>query len=169
MLFLGQSSVELALKKRGYPTLAEMNANLREMEQASDRKTMADLIAHRSPPGPSGMIPRDYSVAESLPNPAGSGTGWSERPMVNPDAPAHPVPGIDLIDRMVTNADQRERQQAAQPDFMQAAMTMLQVQSQQIAMLGALVLGEVKGPRDAQKSKPKKEAPEDDPADPTLL
>ena len=129
-----------------------MNANLREMEQASDRKTMADLIAHRSPPGPSGMIPRDYSVAESLPNPAGSGTGWSERPMVNPDAPAHPVPGIDLIDRMVANADQKERQQAMQPDVLQAAMMMLQVQSQHIAALAALVLNEDKGSKDGPEA-----------------
>ena len=66
----------------------------------------------------------------------------------------HPTPGIDLIDRMVTAADQRERQQAMQPDSMQTMMNMLTMQSQQIAALAALILRSEDKPKRKRKSKP---------------
>jgi hypothetical protein len=66
------------------------------------------------------------------------------------DRPLQPPPGIDLVDKIAVAFDQRERQQAQRPDFMEAAMMMLQAQSQQIAALAALVLKDDKG-----KGKPK--------------
>jgi hypothetical protein len=103
--------------------------------------------ANFSTGGPRGMIPRATTATPSAP-PQGNRSGWqAERPL-------QPQPGIDLIDRMVTAADQRERQQAQRPDIMQAAMMMLQIQSQQIAALAALVLKEDKAKAKA-KPKPK--------------
>jgi hypothetical protein len=65
------------------------------------------------------------------------------------DRPLQPPPGIDLVDKICLAADQRERQQAQPPDFMEAAMQMLTMQSQQIAALAALVLKD-------DKAKPKR-------------
>ena len=94
--------------------------------------------------GPRGMIPRDTTAP--APAAATPSSGWqNERPLGT-------QPGIDLIDRMCINADQRERQQAQRPDFMEVAMQMLTVQSQQIAALAALVMREDK-PK--AKAKPK--------------
>jgi hypothetical protein len=88
--------------------------------------------ANFSTGGPTGMIPRTTTAPASAP-PANT-SGWqNERPLGT-------QPGIDLIDRMCINADQRERQQAQRPDFMEVAMQMLTVQSQQIATLAALVM-----------------------------
>ena len=61
-----------------------------------------------------------------------------------------PPPSVDLIDKIAVAFDQRERQQAQRPDFMETAMMMLQIQSQQIAALAALVLRE-----DKSKSRPR--------------
>jgi hypothetical protein len=66
------------------------------------------------------------------------------------DRPLQPPPGIDLVDKICLAADQRERQQAMRPDFMESAMMMLQIQSQQIAALAALVMR-----NDNPKAKPK--------------
>ena len=66
-----------------------------------------------------------------------------------------PPPGVDLIDKIAVAFDQRERQQAQRPDFMESAMMMLQIQSQQIAALAALVLKDDKA---KLKSKPKAKA-----------
>jgi hypothetical protein len=41
-----------------------------------------------------------------------------------------PPPGVDLVDKIAVAFDQRERQQAQRPDFMETAMMMLQIQSQ---------------------------------------
>ena len=64
-----------------------------------------------------------------------------------------PPPGVDLIDKIAVAFDQRERQQAQRPapDFMEAAMQMLTMQSQQIVALAALVLCQ----DDKPKSRPK--------------
>jgi hypothetical protein len=71
--------------------------------------------------------------------------------------PLQPPPGINLIDAICVAADQRERQQAAQPDMMaqmaQAMMTMQQMQTQMLQALTALVL------RMEDKPKPKQAAP----------
>jgi hypothetical protein len=94
--------------------------------------------------GPCSSLPRNPTVEASPP--ARETSGWqAERPL-------GPQPGIDLIGRMVANADQQERQQAQRPDLMQAAMLMMQLQSQQIAALAALVMRNDKPKR---KSKPK--------------
>ena len=55
-----------------------------------------------------------------------------------------PPPGVDLIDKIAVAFDQRERAQAQRPDFMETAMMMLQMQSQQIATLAALVMSKDK-------------------------
>jgi hypothetical protein len=62
-----------------------------------------------------------------------------------------PPPGVDLVDKIAVAFDQRERRQAQRPDFMESAMMMLQIQSQQIAALAALVLKDGKA-----KAKPKR-------------
>jgi hypothetical protein len=69
------------------------------------------------------------------------------------DHPLQPPPGIDLIDKIAVAFDQRERRQAQRPDFMETAMMMLQIQSQQIAALAALVLKDDKA---KPKAKPKR-------------
>ena len=92
--------------------------------------------------GPRSMTPRDTTAP--APAPAPPSTGWQAERGLGPQ------PGIDLIDRIVIAADQRERQQAQRPDFMETAMMMLQIQSQQIAALAALVLRE-----DKSKSRPR--------------
>ena len=71
------------------------------------------------------------------------------------DRPLQPPPGVDLIDKIAVAFDQRERQQAQRPDFMEAAMQMLTMQSQQIAALAALVLRDEKGPKPKPKRKVK--------------
>ena len=81
---------------------------------------MADRAFNFSTGGPRSQLPKDPTI-ETPPRPGGQ----AERPL-------GPQPGIDLIDQMCVNADRRERQQAMQPDLLQAATTMLQVQSQQI-------------------------------------
>ena len=99
--------------------------------------------------GPCSAIPRDPGKVTQA-EPATNSSGW-QRPVE-----LGPQPGIDLIDRMCINADQRERAQAMRPDFMETAMMMLQIQSQQIAALAALVL------RLEDQEKPKKgPAPKD--------
>ena len=103
--------------------------------------------ANFSTGGPTGMIPRNPTV-EPAPPPQASTSGWqNERPL-------GAQPGVDLIDRMCINADQRERQQAMRPDFTEAAMMMLQLQSQQIAALAALVMREGK-PKAKAKPRPR--------------
>src|SRR6516165_5277434 len=82
--------------------------------------------ANFSTGGPTGMIPRTTTAPASAP-PANT-SGWqNERPLGT-------QPGIDLIDRMCINADQRERQQAQQPAdserMMEIMVTMMQMQSQ---------------------------------------
>jgi hypothetical protein len=94
--------------------------------------------------GPCAAIPRD-PIKVTPAAPATNSSGW-QRPVE-----LGPQPGIDLIDRMVTAADARERQQAQQPDLMQTMMQMLTMQSQQIAMLAAMVL---KDNKPKPKSKP---------------
>jgi hypothetical protein len=61
-----------------------------------------------------------------------------------------PPPGVDWVDKIAVAFDQRERQQAQRPapDFMEAAMQMLTMQSRQIV---ALVLCQ----DDKPKSRPK--------------
>jgi hypothetical protein len=100
--------------------------------------------ANFSTGGPTGMIPRT-TTAPAPASPANT-SGWQNQ------RPLGPQPGIDLIDRIVTAADQRERHEAQRPDFMEAAMQMLTMQSQQIAALAALVMREDK-PK--AKAKPK--------------
>ena len=60
-------------------------------------------------------------------------TGWQTPRELGPQ------PGINLIDRMCSNADQRERAQAQAPDAMAQMMLMMQMQSQQIDMLTKIV------------------------------
>jgi hypothetical protein len=63
--------------------------------------------------GPAPMIPpKDSNRQASPPNPPGSGTGWQSQRELGPQ------PGIDLIDRMVVNAEAQERQQRAPRDSM---------------------------------------------------
>jgi hypothetical protein len=107
---------------------------------------LADLRAYSiASGGPTGTIPRNTTEPASAAPPPANTSGWqAERPL-------QPPPGIALIDAMCVAADQRERQQAMRPDFMEAAMMMLQVQSQQIVALAALVL---KDNKPKSKSKP---------------
>ena len=105
---------------------------LRDMT-AINYNAMDDLRAYSfATGGPCGAIPRGPAVETAAPPPQNT-SGWqAERPL-------QPQPGIDLIDRMCINADQRERAQAQRPDFMQAAMMMMQMQTQTLAALAALV------------------------------
>ena len=105
---------------------------LRDMT-AINYNAMDDLRAYSfATGGPCGAIPRNPAVETAAPPPQNT-SGWqAERPL-------QPQPGIDLIDRMCINADQRERAQAQRPDFMQAAMMMMQMQTQTLAALAALV------------------------------
>ena len=109
---------------------------LRDMT-AINYNAMDDLRAYSfATGGPCGAIPRNPAVETAAPPPQNT-SGWqAERPL-------QPQPGIDLIDRMCINADQRERQQAAAPDTMTQMMacctTMMQMQTQTLAALAALV------------------------------
>jgi hypothetical protein len=109
---------------------------LRDMT-AINYNAMDDLRAYSfATGGPCGAIPRDPAVETAAPPPQNT-SGWqAERPL-------QPQPGIDLIDRMCINADQRERQQAAAPDTMTQMMTvcatMMQMQTQTLAAVAALV------------------------------
>jgi hypothetical protein len=97
----------------------------------------AERAAFNFSHSPCGMTPKDLSVSQSV-KAAPPDTGWVERPMVNPDNPQHPVPGIAQCDRLMAAAERAERKEAQQPDLtrvMEAAMAMMQVQSQQIAIL----------------------------------
>jgi hypothetical protein len=142
------------------PDKKEMSAAEREARAHIPGSALADMIKVDYDPradlkaygfatgGPCGAIPRDPGVETAAPPPQNT-SGWqAERPL-------QPQPGIDLIDRMCINADQRERQQAAAPDtmtqMMAACTTMMQMQSQTIQALTALVLGE----DDKPKAKPK--------------
>jgi hypothetical protein len=80
--------------------------------------------------GPSPMTPRGETAA---PAPPANTSGWQAEHGLGPQ------PGINLIDRMCINADQRERAQAQRPDLMQVMMMMTQQQNQIIAALAALV------------------------------
>jgi hypothetical protein len=92
--------------------------------------------------GPRPMSPPQDSKV-SPPNPPGSGTGWqAERGL-------QPQPGIDLIDRICINADQRERAQAQQPDLMQV---LLQQQEQQTKILA--LLAQILTNKEAAKASP---------------
>jgi hypothetical protein len=57
--------------------------------------------------GPCGIIPRPEAPSEPAP-PARPSTGRIERPLVNPDNPRHPTPGVDLLDRQFAAEAQRE-------------------------------------------------------------
>ena len=70
------------------------------------------------------------------------------------DRPLQPPPGVDWIDKICVAADRRERAQAQRPDFMETAMMVLQIQSQQIAALAALVMRKDK-PKAKAKPKPR--------------
>ena len=52
----------------------------------------------------------------------------------------NPPPGVDWVDKICLAADARERQQAQQPDLMQAVTMMMQMQTQTLTALAALVL-----------------------------
>jgi hypothetical protein len=109
---------------------------LRDMT-AINYNPMADLKAYGfATGGPCGAIPRNPAVETAAPPPQNT-NGWQA------EHPLQPQPGIDLIDRMCINADQRERQQAAAPDtmmqMMTACATMMQMQTQTLAALAALV------------------------------
>jgi hypothetical protein len=114
-----------------------------------DYDARADLKAYGfATGGPCSAIPRNPAVETAAPPPQNT-SGWqAERPL-------QPQPGIDLIDRMVENATARERAQAQRPDMMTQMMaactTMMQMQSQTIQALAALVLLE----DDKPKAKPK--------------
>jgi hypothetical protein len=72
------------------------------------------------------MIPKNYDQPSRPPaNPPGSGQGWSERPLVNPNNPQHPTPGVDLLDRLMARDDQRERQQTQQQQVTTPDATMM--------------------------------------------
>jgi hypothetical protein len=81
--------------------------------------------------GPSPMTPRGETAAPAPPANTG---GWQAERGLGPQ------PGINLIDAMCINADQRERAQAQQPDFTAMLMTMQQTQTQMMQVLAALVL-----------------------------
>ena len=116
--------------------------------------------ANFSTGGPIGMIPR--ATTAPAPVPPANTNGWqADHPLVNPDAPAHPTPGVALIDRMVIAADQRERQQAQQPAdserMMEIMMKMMQMQSQTLQAVAAAILRDDKG-KPKPKSKPEAKA-----------
>jgi len=71
------------------------------------------------------------------------------------DRPLQPPPGVDWIDKICVAADRRERAQAQRPDFMETAMMVLQIQSQQIAALAALVLKDDKAKPQPKQRKAK--------------
>ena len=81
------------------------------------------------------MIPPQDSNRQdrqaSPPNPPGSGTGWQSQRELGPQ------PGIDLIDRMVVNAEAQERQQRAPRDsmIMEIVVHVLKLQSDDIKSL----------------------------------
>jgi hypothetical protein len=81
--------------------------------------------------GPAPMMPPQDSNRVS--NPPGSGSGWQHQ------AELGPQPGIDLIDRMVINAEAQERKQRAPGDFlskvMECALLIIKSQKDEIESL----------------------------------
>jgi hypothetical protein len=104
-----------------------------------------------------GRIPYDpnqdraaFNMTTSGPSPMSPRSDWQAERGLGPQ------PGINLIDRMCINADQRERAQAQQPDLTQAVLTMMQMQSQTLAVLTALLSRmEDQKPKKAPASKDK--------------
>jgi hypothetical protein len=104
---------------------------------------MAEVRAANFAHSPCGMLPKDLSVSQQISSAPRNTTGWIDRPMVNPDNPQHPTPGINHVDRLLDAADHAERKEASTPDDMMtkmaAAMTaVLQMQSQTLAILAQL-------------------------------
>jgi hypothetical protein len=135
---------EMSAAERGARANIPASA-LRDMT-AINYDPMADRAAYNiATSGPTSAIPKDHRQSAPV---APVNTSGNVRPL-------GPQPGIDLIDRMCINADQRERAQGQQPNLMQAVMTMMQMQTQTLAALAALVSR-------MEDQKPKKApAPED--------
>ena len=95
--------------------------------------------------GPTSAIPKDHRQSSPA---APVSTSGNIRPL-------GPPPGSELIDKICIAADQRERQQAAQPDMMAQMMAVMlkqsEMQSQMLTALVALVA--------RMEDKPKPEAP----------
>ena len=111
-----------------------------DMAAKVDFDPNAERAAANFAHNPCGMTPANYDVPQVRANPPRPERG--ERPLVNPDNPQHPTPGVTLLDRQLIAEAQRERQRAEQPDVvekMTAAMTaMMQMQSQTLAILAQL-------------------------------
>jgi hypothetical protein len=103
--------------------------------------------------GPAPMIPRGPFVGAAPSGRPDTG-GWQH------EVELGPAPGIDLIDAMCINADQRERQQAQPTELtqmMQAMAAMQTTQTQMVTALAALVLRMEDKPK-RRGRKPKSEA-----------
>jgi hypothetical protein len=125
---------------------------LRDMT-AINYNAMADLKAYGfATGGPCGAIPRNPTVETASP-PQANTSGWQHEV---PIAPSHHVAACD---RLMDAAEAQERRQAQQPADFERMMTamagMLQMQSQTLQALAAVIL------RDDQ-SRPKPKRAKDD-------
>jgi hypothetical protein len=70
--------------------------------------------------------------------------------------PLRPPDGIAWVDKIAIAFDQRERQQAQQPDLMQALMAMQGQQTKILALLTQILQAKAgkEGPKDDQGSEP---------------
>jgi hypothetical protein len=132
-----QMSAAEAMARTDIPASA-----LRAMEQIP-YDARADLKAYGfASGGPTSAIPADHNSQATPPNPPGSGTGWQSQRELGPQ------PGIDLIDRMCINADQRERAQAQQPDYQRMIEAMMKTQTMILELLARFIV------KDAQAKEP---------------
>jgi hypothetical protein len=89
----------------------------------------ADLRAYGFAHSPCGLIPTDPAKVSQGGSTPSSG-GWSDHPFVNPDAPAHPTPGVNLLDRQLGAEAAREQHEEVREDAQAAAMRILAKQAE---------------------------------------
>jgi hypothetical protein len=121
---------EMSAAERGARANIPASA-LRDMTAIKYGDPMQDRAAFNiATSGPTSAIPKDHRQSSPA---APVSTSGNIRPL-------GPPPGSELIDKICIAADQRERQQAAQPDMMAQMMAVMLKQSEmQSQMLAALV------------------------------
>jgi hypothetical protein len=80
------------------------------MNDACGPSAIRDIVGHGAMPGPSGQIPTTAQIG-AVHGPsgiAGSGTGWVTPP------PLGPPPGVAQADRLMDEADRRDKAELAQ-------------------------------------------------------
>jgi hypothetical protein len=111
---------------------------LRDMVQAAPYHAMADLRAYGFAHSPCGMIPREPTVEPAPARPPAS--GFTE--FVNPQAPAHPTPGVALLDRQLEAEAAREQTQAQTTSpsekLLEVAQAVLQQQGEILKLVTAV-------------------------------